>query len=182
MTIQYAILGLLSWRPLSGYDIKKFIADSAALYWSGNNNQIYRPLVQMHNEGLVTQQVEYQESLPAKKIYTITDKGRAALRDWVASTPELPEFRNAFLVQLAWADLLDDETLDKLLASYEEEVQMQLVMQREKARRQSAAPSRTPREEYLWEMIAQNVVGAYENELQWVQNLREGLKQKAWKA
>ena len=42
MTIKYAILGLLSWKPFSGYDLKKIFVDSASLYWSGNNNQIYR--------------------------------------------------------------------------------------------------------------------------------------------
>ncbi|RPI32756.1 MAG: DUF4180 domain-containing protein, partial [Chloroflexota bacterium] len=42
MDIKFAILGYLSWRPFSGYDLKKLFADSAAFYWSGNNNQIYR--------------------------------------------------------------------------------------------------------------------------------------------
>ena len=40
MAIRYAILGLLSWRPFTGYDLKKMIGDSVFLYWSGNNNQI----------------------------------------------------------------------------------------------------------------------------------------------
>ena len=40
MTIKYAMLGFLSWRPLAGYDIKKLMVDSPVLYWSGNNNQI----------------------------------------------------------------------------------------------------------------------------------------------
>jgi DNA-binding PadR family transcriptional regulator len=54
MSIEYAILGILSWRPLSGYDLKKMIEGSAALYLSGNNNEIYRTLVSLHDQGLVT--------------------------------------------------------------------------------------------------------------------------------
>ena len=45
MAIEYAILGLLSWRPFSGYELRKFFSESVALYWSGNNNQVYPTLV-----------------------------------------------------------------------------------------------------------------------------------------
>ena len=44
MIIDYAILGLLSWKPLTGYDVKRVMQDSPFLYWSGNNNQIYKAL------------------------------------------------------------------------------------------------------------------------------------------
>ncbi len=180
MTIQYAILGLLSWRPSSGYDLKKVFADSAAFYWSGNNNQIYRTLLQLQSEGLVTHETQYQESLPARKIYTITAKGLATLRQWLLTTPGLPEFRSTFLVQLAWADLLNDAELDALLAAYEEEVRVQVLMRQEQARRQDPSPARSRREAYLWEMISRNVVTAYENELRWVREVRAGLSQ--WKS
>ena len=83
MSIKYAILGLLSWKSLSGYDLKKMIADSAALYWSGNNNQIYKTLVQLLDEELVTSEVHYQENLPPRKVYTINEKGQDELKKWV---------------------------------------------------------------------------------------------------
>lgn len=176
MTIRYAILGLLSWRSCSGYDLKRIISGSSALYWSGNNNQIYTSLVQLHKEGLVDYAVQAQESLPAKKIYSITPTGWDKLRDWVLSTPDLPELRNAFLVQLSWADQLSPAELDDLLARYENEINVQLLMQREKTRR-ATSPDRTPRETYLWQKIAENIAGVYEHELAWVQDLRKGLEQ-----
>ncbi len=175
VTIQHAILGLLSWRPFSGYDLKKAFADSTVFYWSGNSNQIYKALVQLHQDGLVTQDIQHQESLPTKKVYSITETGRAALEQWVLTTPELPEFRSTFLVQLAWADTLDAGSLDALLGTYEEEVRVQILMQQEKARRPATAPARTPREAYLWTMINQNVISAYESELRWVRDVRAGI-------
>ena len=96
MEIQYTILGLLNWKPLAGYDIKKIIADSELFYWSGNNNQIYNSLVELHKQGLVSQEILLQETLPAKKIYTITPAGQAELHRWLLSEPELPEFHNLF--------------------------------------------------------------------------------------
>ena len=175
MSIQYAILGLLSWKPLYGYDLKKIIANTEMFYWSGNNNQVYKSLVQLHKEGLVTQQVQYQESLPAKKIYSITEKGRAELRKWVLSTAEIPELRNTFLVQLAWADELSGAEIDALLGRYEEEIRVQLVMQQEKMKCPAEAPNRTPRETYLWEQISAHLASIYQHELDWVLRLRKGL-------
>lgn len=48
MTIEDAILGLLSWRALSGYNMKKLFEESPTLYWSGNNNEVYRALLSLH--------------------------------------------------------------------------------------------------------------------------------------
>jgi PadR family transcriptional regulator, regulatory protein AphA len=175
MSIKYAILGLLSWRPLSGYDLKKIIADSLSFYWSGNNNQIYKTLVQLHTEGLVESEVQQQENYPTRKEYNITERGAAELRNWVLSAPELTQFRNTFLIQLAWADQLDGPELDGLLARYAREVEMQLLILQERERRGGLNPARTPREEYLWREISSYFVTAYANELAWVRALRLGL-------
>lgn len=176
MSIKYAILGLLSWKPSTGYDLKKVFENSSIMYWSGNNNQIYKTLVQLLDEGSVTNEVLHQESAPSKKLYAITDKGVAALKEWVLSTPELPEFKKTFLVQLAWADQLNEAELDGLLSRYEEEVNIQLLMQQEKARRGINSPKRTAREVYLWDMISENVISSYKNELEWIRKVRGGMK------
>jgi DNA-binding PadR family transcriptional regulator len=177
MDIQYAILGLLSWKPCSGYDLKKIISDSEVFYWSGNNNQIYNSLVHLHKEGLVTQQVLQQESLPAKKIYSLTEKGRVEFHRWLLSSPELPEFRNNFLIQLAFAGALTDAQIDDLLGRYAEEIAVQLRMrQAQAARSSSTSEERTPREKFLWQKITENVIAAYQHELDWVRQAREELK------
>lgn len=179
MNIKYAMLGFLSWQPLTGYDLKKLFADSIFWHWSGNNNQIYKTLIQLHKEELVTHKVEHQEGAPSRKIYTITDKGLADLCQWLLSLPELPQLRNAFLVQLAWADQLNSEELEKLLQSYEQEVTMQVMMCREEKRRNQLNPARTARESYLWQKIMDNWIGFYEQELAWVRQVRQELPAQA---
>jgi DNA-binding PadR family transcriptional regulator len=175
MTIQYAILGLLSWQPFAGYDLKKIISDSELFYWSGSNNQIYRTLVQLHADGLVSQEVQEQVSLPARKVYTITERGRAALQDWLRHTPELPERHNAFLIQLAWADGLAPEELDALLDGYAQEIDAHLQMLQEKQRRNLNHPERSPRETLLWRQINGNLIAHDRLELEWVGQMRAGL-------
>ena len=176
MSIKYAILGFLSWTPLTGYDLKKLFEESAAFHWSGNNNQIYKALVELHDDEWVTLEVQQQTDAPPRKIYTITDAGRAALRDAVLSEPELPQLKNAFFAQLAWADQLNADELDGLLQRYEDEVQIQMQMSQERQQRHQGMPGRTPREAYLWGMIMQNWISFYANELHWVRQLRTELK------
>lgn len=177
MSIRYAILGFLSASPLSGYDLKKIFEESVIFHWSGNNNQIYRTLVELHSEGMVTQEVQQQADYPARKIYTITEKGLAELNKWVLSEPELPQIKSSFLVQLAWADQLNPDELEALLRKYEGEARDQLVMVQEFRRRRKFSPQRTPREIYLWDAILDNRILFYETELNWVRTVRETLNE-----
>ncbi len=143
--------------------------------WSGNNNQIYKALVEILEEGFVTHEVRHQESSPSKKIYTITEEGLAELREWVLSSPEPPEFKKTFLIQLAWADQLSACELDAMLSEYENELKAQMLMQNEKQRRGLFSPARSARELYLWDMIYENIISSYENELDWLKKLRAGI-------
>lgn len=175
MSIKHAILGILGWKPSTGYELKKIFEESSAMYWSGNNNQIYKTLVQLLDDGFVTSEVQHQESAPTKKVYTITDDGLAELKEWVLSTPEPPELKKKFLIQLAWAELLNMQELSRLFDQYEHEVQMQIVLLREKHRRKTISPDRSLREVIVWNMISENLISSYQNELDWIQNTRQEL-------
>jgi len=182
MSIRHAILGFLSWKPFTGYELKKIFADSLSFHWSGNNNQIYGSLVELHKSGAVSIEVLQQEKLPAKKVYTITDSGREELRAWLLSEPELPMLRSLAHIQLAWAACLSDEELDCLLASYERQLSDQAIMCREMLARSSVAeggvePRRSERERLIWRSIDENRVAFYEGELSWTRTLRTRLKE-----
>ena len=165
-------------------------AGSAALYWSGNNNQIYTTLVKLHGEELISREIELQEDRPPRKIYSITAKGQEELKNWLHSEPEPPQLKNSFLIQLAWADQLSPAELDTLLEKYESEIQMQLSMLRTQEQQRNISPSgtprrdayinvtlaRTPREAVLWGMIQENWISFYQNELNWVRKLRKQLR------
>lgn len=175
MSIKFAILGLLSWKPSTGYELKKIFETSTTMYWSGNNNQIYKSLVQLLEEGSVTNETLHQESAPSKKIYSITEKGMTELKTWASSDVETPEFKKPFLIQLAWADLLSDEDLDALLTKYEKEINIQLLYQQEKIKRGIPSPARSVREIFLWNKISENLLSSYRTELEWVQGIRSEL-------
>jgi hypothetical protein len=126
-----------------------------------------------------------------RKVYSLTERGRAELLAWLRTEPALPQLRHPLLVQLAWADALTPPELDALLAAYEVEINAQLEMAEEQGQGGDHDPAgnlrdgfvrpaeaRTPRERYLWRMIWQNWIGFYQAELTWVRRLRRGLKER----
>lgn len=176
MAIDYVILGFLRWGPLTGYELKKMFALSDILYWSGSNNQIYRPLVALHKAGFVTREIEHQEDNPSRKIYTITPAGRTALREWLLDTPDLPYIKHPLLIQLLWADQLDEAELDQMLSRYEESVQSEILMLREREARR-VLPKQESQAARLWEAAGQRWLAIFENELSWVRELRHSKEQ-----
>lgn len=175
MSIKSAILGILSWKPSTGYELKKIFEDSSFMYWSGNNNQIYKALTSLEDEELVTSEVIHQENSPSKKIYTITEEGLKELKEWVVSSPEAPDIKKTFLVQLAWSDMLSDQDLSEILTKYENEIKAQIIMEKEKYRRSIHSPNRNTRESLIWEIISENLISTYNNELNWIHETRQKL-------
>jgi DNA-binding PadR family transcriptional regulator len=175
MSIKYALLGILSWKAATGYELKKLMEESSFMYWSGNNNQIYKALIQMQEEELVTSEVIHQDNAPTKKIYSITKNGLVELKEWLIMTPEAPEIKKVFLVQLAWSEILSDQEINELCFSYGKVIRNQLLMEQEKLRRGLLAPNRNPRENLIWEMISENLIASYKSELQWIEKFRQRL-------
>ncbi len=173
MDLRSAILGLLSWKPSAGYDLKRIFSDSDIFYWSGNNNQIYKTLLELQQEELVTHEVQLQENHPAKKIYSITEKGSAALQQSLLANPEPPELHKSFLVQLACSGSLSDKEILTLLEKYEEEITTRLRMYEGRAWHLDSGTGSSKREKYLWKRIADNFIRAYETELEWVRETRQ---------
>lgn len=172
MTIKTVILGFLSEAPQTGYDLKKQFVDSDVLHWSGNNNQIYKALVELHDEALVTIEVQYQESKPPRKVYTITPAGTESLHQWMRSAPELPQYRNPVLMQLMWADQLDTAASAALLAHYAQELEAHIVVLREQLRRDANGQASGFS---FKRQIAEHWVAQYAFELGWVNDLRQEL-------
>ena len=171
MTIEFAILGFLSYEPLTGYDLKKRFAGSDLLHWSGNSNQSYPALVALRQAGQVAQTVEQPPRGPARKVYALTEAGRAALREWLLATPDPPTLRHPLLVHLLWADQLTPPEQADLLARYEEELNIRLLMLREQARRQPAEQAVRP----LREAAQRRWLAVFEEELAWIRELRAEL-------
>lgn len=80
---KYAILGILSMGPMSGYDIKKMYEKSIGNFWSESYGQIYPLLKVLVDQGFATSSVEKQVGKPDRYVYSLTDSGRDELGRWL---------------------------------------------------------------------------------------------------
>src|SRR5207248_3612231 len=101
---RYALLGMLSIRPMSGYDIKKLIEASISNFWSESYGQIYPTLKQLVAEKLVTRTVKKQTGKPDRHVYALTPAGRRRLREWLAQAPTPSVARNELLLKLFFGE------------------------------------------------------------------------------
>ncbi len=99
-TSKYAVMGVLSICPSSGYDIKKFMECSTSNFWSESYGQIYPILKHLVEAGLAARHAEKQEGKPEKYIYTLTEQGKEGLRDWLSESVEYAVERNELLLKL----------------------------------------------------------------------------------
>jgi PadR family transcriptional regulator, regulatory protein AphA len=117
MSLQHAILGILSVMPMTGYDLKTQAFDqSVAHFWQADQSQIYRTLSKMEADGWLTYELEVQDGRPNRKVYHLTPAGRAELARWLRTEQPLPTNREAFLVQLFFGASLPNATLQELIA------------------------------------------------------------------
>jgi len=116
----YAILGMLSLMPMSGYDIRKESATSIGYFWSESYGQIYPTLRRLASQGLVRRRTERRAGRPDRQIYEITERGSEMLRGWLVEEPRTAPPRNELLLKLFFADATsvdrDIEWVEQLLA------------------------------------------------------------------
>ena len=102
----YVILGMLSLRPMSGYDIKQVADSSVRHFWAISYGQIYPELKNLVDAGLVSP-ADTSVGDRRRTLYSLTKSGEEALGDWVAMTQEQPvEIRDEMLLRLFFADQL----------------------------------------------------------------------------
>jgi PadR family transcriptional regulator, regulatory protein AphA len=96
---QFVILGLLTFEPRSGYGLKKEIESSVGYFWQESFGQLYPSLRKLEASGLIEVQA-HGSGGRGKKVYRITEEGRAVLRRWLEEPPEPQPVRNELLLKL----------------------------------------------------------------------------------
>jgi PadR family transcriptional regulator AphA len=110
-SFHHFILGLLTRRPMSGYDIKRLLKSLGWLVGSPSFGAIYPALHALLQDGLVTVTVLSDENKPPRKIYTITQAGERALHEWIHQPFNPNASTRAFAMRLILADHLSNEGL-----------------------------------------------------------------------
>lgn len=128
MSLKFALLGLLAESPKYGYELKRRFEGALGNVWSVSYGQLYPTLRRLSELGWVTKKTEPGKKAAEKNIYSITEKGRKKLDEWllkpVRSTYRVKDeftLRFLFFSKLAPAHVLE----------YLREYQKKTVQQRE---------------------------------------------------
>ncbi|MFD9219709.1 PadR family transcriptional regulator [Streptomyces sp. NPDC060064] len=106
MSLRHALLGLLSERPASGYDLLKLFETSLATAWPATQSQIYTELTKLADTGLI---MVTAEGPRGRKEYALTDEGLAELRHWLTETKPQRNTRSDILLRVFFLGVLTPE-------------------------------------------------------------------------
>jgi DNA-binding PadR family transcriptional regulator len=180
MSLEYAILGFLNYKPLSGYDLKKIFDTSVRHFWNADQSQIYRTLARLTEQGLTEIELVEQTDRPDRKVYHITPKGQEALLVWIGGPFPYQETRSGPLVQIFFAGQLTD---DEILAKFHTAADMFRYM----LERYQQVPAQieeyveeihSPRESYFWMLTLDMGIRIMQAQLDWAENVIQTIENK----
>ncbi|NEB81524.1 PadR family transcriptional regulator [Streptomyces sp. SID14478] len=121
----WAMLGLLSFgQELSGYDAKQWADYGLAFfYWSPSVSQVYGELKRLERIGYASSRLVAQETGDReKRVYALTEAGRAALVHWAGATPVPPPvLKHGPMLRLWLGHLLEPDTVRGILVQHQKD-------------------------------------------------------------
>lgn len=111
--ITYGLLGMLAVRSWTGYELTQQVRRSLRFVWPSSEGHLYREQKRLVDLGWATVQPE-PAGQRSRNRYTITEAGRAALEDWLATEPEEPHFQIEGVLRTFFGD---QGSRDQLVAS-----------------------------------------------------------------
>jgi DNA-binding PadR family transcriptional regulator len=180
MSLDHAILGFLNYHPSTGYELKKIFDTSARHFWHADQAQIYRTLARLTQQGWVGRKRVRQEDRPDRKVYQITEQGRAELRRWISDPPPFGQGRSALLVQVFFSGQLSDQEILKGFEAYT--AQLRELLAGYEAVPAELEPYRqefgSPRDHFFWRLTLENGIASVLANLAWaegiIQRIRDG--------
>lgn len=97
---RFALLGMLTLGPMSGYDLKKVFDASLRHFWAESYGQIYPILKRLVAQGWAIPKEDDQDGKPHRKVYAITPEGREAFQQWLKEEVSPPTQRLELLLKL----------------------------------------------------------------------------------
>ena len=112
MDVKTLCLGVLTERPMTGYDIKKLFEAGFRHFFVAGFGSIYPALAELAQDGLVTVESVEQDKRPDKKVYRITEAGRQSLIGELMAAEPRHKVRSEFLALIYFAHLLPPERIE----------------------------------------------------------------------
>ena len=127
--LKYAILGLINRKPMTGYDLTIEFDKELASFWYAKHSQIYPELKKLTDENLITFETVIQGEKLEKKVYTITEKGKQELKNWILRDEPLePTPKDVFRLRAYFIELMNKEEIIQQFTAQMEKRQKKLAV------------------------------------------------------
>ena len=125
---RFAILGCLSVKPMSAYEIKTFMARSTAYFWMEHEAQLYPNIKKLHEQGVIDCQEEVAQKAGMRKVYHINELGLELLQEWLKQKSATMLYRNEFLLKLFFGNNVSTAVTLERIKTKQIELQQELAM------------------------------------------------------
>jgi PadR family transcriptional regulator, regulatory protein AphA len=141
----FAVLGLIALRgPSTAYEIKRALSRITSEFWPVPHVTPYRVTTQLARLGMLT--AEQERGGRRRRVFSLTDEGRAALRDWLSEpTSETMTIRDPGQLHLLFAELADSAAIEELARTQIRVYESRLATLDETEARLAGDPVRAPR-------------------------------------
>lgn len=113
MNVRTLCLSILYEGEATGYEIRRLCVEGECSYFvEASFGSIYPALAKLEDDGLVVSRTEQQDGKPAKKVYSITDAGRAAFAQQLSEPLGEDVFRSPFLLFARFAHILPRDLVE----------------------------------------------------------------------
>ncbi|WP_428696483.1 PadR family transcriptional regulator [Stappia sp.] len=116
MSVRTLCLAILNFGDATGYEIRKLSTEGKYSYFvDASFGSIYPALARLEAEGLVTVREEAQSGKPARKVYSITEAGRAEFVRALSEPPGPDIYRSPFLLVAMCAEMVGSDVIRKAI-------------------------------------------------------------------
>ena len=166
-TTSYLILGLLTSRDWSAYELTEQMGRGLVEIWPRAGRHWYDAPKRLLADGLITARKETSAGRRQRTVYSITRSGRKALRRWLATTPDPPalEFEGMVRVLVAEQGSLDD--LRATLRTIEEQARVRRTLFEAHADHILATGGTFPEREHLFALSTEFMIGHFTHLAEW---------------
>ena len=166
----YAVLGLVGEGGAAPHDIVRMMRQGRP-YWVTSPSHYYAEPKRLEKLGYLRSRKEPGKTRE-RTYYTLTDEGRAVLREWLARPSRFPRIQNQAAVRVMAGDLVDDADLVASLAAMRDEIDdMSAWLDRAEA----IASSLPHRERYLrlLHRLGRRIIAAHR---EWIDEVEDELE------
>lgn len=180
MSLEYAILGFLSERPRTGYDLKtRCFDDTLDGLWPADQAQIYRTLDRLSKAKFIASRRRRQAGKPDQRIYELTPEGRWALDAWLAEPTAPPAVRDPLHLQIYFGHRTPDASLAAVLRAARDQHQARLDSLRSHAGQLVAAPNEGERSGVLRQTAFDGAIALERATIDWLDDCIDAVEKGA---